>query len=298
MSYVLMRVMQFHGIAHSHALTQNDYSFRLSSYGFGCYGKGTMLGGVFEIGFVDKNPLVFQVLNHDISFIARENDVFIIPPNHHVEVKSQFPGEHKHTSAEFLLDCTTNYLDKESLSSADYEAIEDNSLFLPYVIKASKSNEDLIAMIRCIARDRMLMHKRSYFEDCVNFMQILSSIRLNALKDKDELEVSPAHHRYCGKAKEYISQNIGSRITLDEIAKSVGINKNYLTNVFSTCENVPISEYINRMKLKYMLELITKYKYSIKKAGESVGFQDANYVSRLFRKYHGITVTEYLSMHQ
>lgn len=76
----------------------------------------------------------------------------------------------------------------------------------------------------------------------------------------------------------------------------MGINKNYLTNIFSSCEKIGIAEYINRVKLNRMKELIVKYNYSIKKASEAVGFQDVNYVSRIFKKYFGITISEYRRM--
>ena len=52
-------------------------------------------------------------------------------------------------------------------------------------------------------------------------------------------------------------------------------------------------EYINRRKLSYMLELIRRYGYTLAQAGEHVGFGDANYVSRIFKRYYGMTLTEY-----
>jgi AraC-like DNA-binding protein len=42
-----------------------------------------------------------------------------------------------------------------------------------------------------------------------------------------------------------------------------------------------------------MTELIRRYGYSLTEAAEHVGYQDANYVSRLFKKYYGMTVSDY-----
>ena len=73
----------------------------------------------------------------------------------------------------------------------------------------------------------------------------------------------------------------------------MGVSKNYLTNVFSSSEGLPLIEFINRRKLSYMIELIRRYHYTLAQAGEHVGFTDANYVSRIFKRYYGMTLTEY-----
>ena len=52
-------------------------------------------------------------------------------------------------------------------------------------------------------------------------------------------------------------------------------------------------EYINRRKLSYMVELIRRYDYTLAEAGEHVGYNDVNYISRIFKRYYGMTVTEY-----
>ena len=52
-------------------------------------------------------------------------------------------------------------------------------------------------------------------------------------------------------------------------------------------------EYINRSKLSYMMILIRRYGYTLAQAGKHVGFTDVNYISRIFKRYYGMTVTEY-----
>ena len=105
--------------------------------------------------------------------------------------------------------------------------------------------------------------------------------------------VSPGNRRHCARAKAYISQNIDRKLTVSEVANAVGVSKNYLTNVFSASEGLPLMEYINRSKLSYMLLLIRRYGYTLQQAGSQVGFADVNYISRIFKRYYGMTVTEY-----
>ena len=35
------------------------------------------------------------------------------------------------------------------------------------------------------------------------------------------------------------------------------------------------------------------YDYTVSEAGLQVGYNDANYISRIFKRYYGMTVTEY-----
>ena len=104
---------------------------------------------------------------------------------------------------------------------------------------------------------------------------------------------SPGNRRHCNRAKAYVSENIGKRLTVSDVANAIGVSKNYLTNVFSSTEGIPLMEYINRSKLSYMMLLIRRYDYTLAQAGKHVGFSDVNYISRIFKRYYGMTVTEY-----
>lgn len=209
-----------------------------------------------------------------------------------------YPGTHKHSSVEFLIDCVTEIMEQNSLTTDDCEWIQGQRVILPYVIVPSKDSSELVMMIRQLARDKMMMVEKNYFEECQAFMTLLAIIASHMRQNIAEGAVPPSYRRYCQKAKEYISQHVDRHISVDEIANYVGINKNYLTNIFSICEKSHISEYINRIRLNRLKELITKYNYSIKDASEAVGFSDANYVSRIFKKYYGITLSEYRRMNK
>ena len=123
-------------------------------------------------------------------------------------------------------------------------------------------------------------------------MQLLHKLS-QRIHSEDAGAVSPGNRRHCARAKAYISENINRRISVSDVAAAVGVSKNYLTNVFSGSEGVPLMEYINRSKLSYMLVLIRRYGYTLQQAGKQVGYSDVNYISRIFKRYYGMTVTEY-----
>ncbi len=278
-----LEFLQFHKIVHAHTMTRENYRYELDSCIPELEGG---FGGVLEIGVVELTPLRFEFMPSHWSIEIGQGDVYIIPPGQHVQVSAVSAGKHTHTSVEFLIDCITR-------PAAQIAPVENRRVCLPFVIPAAEVSDELTMLIRQLARDRMRMVQKTYFEECGAFMQILSLIASMQRRHADGRSASPAHIRYCRQAKEYITQNIQRKITLEELAAYVGISRNYLTNLFSACEQQPLCEYINRVKLNHLLELMTKYGMSMRDAAEAVGFSDVNYVSRIFRKLYGMTLSEY-----
>lgn len=278
-----LEIIGFDRIALAHSLVSDNYNYQLNNEGYGIYGKTPPGGGVLEIGFVEQNPVL---LTGDLGqFLIEENGIFIIPPGCSFSVSVCNRGLHRHTSAEFLIRCQCRQV-------ASCPPPNGKTLTLPLYIPPSPENSEIFTLIRAIASARASQPERSYFEECADFMQLLHKLS-QRVQVEDPGTVSPGNRRHCARAKAYISENINRRITVSDVAAAVGVSKNYLTNVFSGSEGIPLMEYINRSKLSYMLVLIRRYSYTLAQAGKQVGFTDVNYISRIFKRYYGMTVTDY-----
>ena len=282
--YTELKILSFERCAFAQSLATTDYHYRLQNEGYGIYGQAPANGGVLEIGFVEQNPIVLS--GDQGETVIEENCIFIIPPKSNFTVRSLTPDLHRHTTAEFLIRCQVRPVDA-------YKPPVGKTVTLPLIIPPSPGTAEIYSLIRAIACAKTTQSERSYFEECSDFMQLVH--KLTALVQDSGMggEISPGNRRYCDRAKTFISENIDRRLTVSDVAGAVGVSKNYLTNVFSSSEGIPLMEYINRRKLSYMLELIRRYGYSLAQAGEHVGFGDANYVSRIFKRYYGMTLTEY-----
>lgn len=282
--YTELKILSFERCAFAQSLATTDYHYRLQNEGYGIYGQAPANGGILEIGFVEQNPIVLA--GDDGEFLIEENCIFIIPPKSNFSVRSVTPDLHRHTTAEFLIRCQSKRVD-------GYRPPLGKTVTLPLILPPSLGNSEIFSLIRAIACAKTTQSERSYFEECADFMLLIHKI--TALLDASGIagDVSPGNRRYCDRAKTFISENIDRRLSVSDVASAVGVSKNYLTNVFSGSEGIPLMEYINRRKLSYMLELIRRYGYTLAQAGEHVGFTDANYVSRIFKRYYGMTLTEY-----
>ena len=96
------------------------------------------------------------------------------------------------------------------------------------------------------------------------------------------------------KAKNYSSivkamnDNIDKRLTVGELAMLCNMSKINLQKTFSHYAGVGVMEYFNRLKVQYATELLRKG-LSVKEAGLSVGFEDQNYFSTVFKRISGHT---------
>ena len=284
MQFTCYEFLQFDRIAFAHTLSAEDYHYELDAQGYSIYGQTPENGGVLEVGFVEKNPIILS--GGSGEFRVAEKSIFILPPGSRFSVRAEQPGVHIHTSVEFLLQCRTR-------PAEEFMPPEGKSFTLPLILPYSAGSQEVLVMIRNIANAKAARLSRSWFEACGEFMQLMGKLCALAGSMAPREQLPPSSLRYCTQAKTYISENMHKHLSVGEIARSIGISKNYLTNIFKLCEGVSITEYANRSKLMYMLELMRRYGYSIAQAGAHVGFRDGDYVSRLFKKYYGMTVSQY-----
>lgn len=73
----------------------------------------------------------------------------------------------------------------------------------------------------------------------------------------------------------------------------MGLSSSYLCRVFKEETGVNINTYINNLRMAKAVRLLEDKNYYIKEVAISVGFDDQLYFSRLFKKYYGVTPSQY-----
>lgn len=95
------------------------------------------------------------------------------------------------------------------------------------------------------------------------------------------------------KAQDYIEDNYFSEITLDEISRDACISPHYFCTLFKNETGENFIDYLTNVRIQKAKELLDKDELSVKEIGYKVGYGDANYFSRIFKKIVGKTATEY-----
>ena len=94
-------------------------------------------------------------------------------------------------------------------------------------------------------------------------------------------------------AKGYIAAHYHENIKLNTIADFVHVNSSYLSRVFKKETGETITEVINRHRVEKAKELLPNKNIKTYEVAAMVGIDDSTYFSQVFKKYAGVSPTEY-----
>ncbi len=92
---------------------------------------------------------------------------------------------------------------------------------------------------------------------------------------------------------EYIENHMHDRITVQILADELEMNVSWLSTVFAREVGLSVSDYIRQKKLTAAKHLLSYNEYSCTDIAEYLGFASESHFSTLFKKYEGVTPTEY-----
>ena len=168
----------------------------------------------------------------------------------------------------------------------DFE--EGTDLCLPSYISPPVS-EKFVKRLRRIV-DEFTLCRTTTVKLASDVLYLLAEISAEYAKISAEKE-SYGNFMYAEKAKRYIATHIDRKLYVAEIAESVGLSVGYLSNLFRRATGQTLIEFINRTKLARVKEL-TERGLTVKEAGVLSGYDDENYVSRIYKKYFGKNITD------
>lgn len=126
-----------------------------------------------------------------------------------------------------------------------------------------------------------LTESRAIFEDIIK------------IKEKKAKEREP---EWFGRMLDYIEEHYqDAELNVTKLADEFSITVPYLSRSFKNLAGCGVLEYIHRVKLRHVKEML-KNDCSIKNASSAAGYTDAQALTRAFKRYEGITPTQYREM--
>lgn len=111
--------------------------------------------------------------------------------------------------------------------------------------------------------------------------------------NKYEVEKKSNSQIYVEKAVDYIWQYIYRKVSVEELARFVSIDRSYLASIFKEYTGVSPQRYIMDIKMKTACEYLLSTDYDITYIAQSVGYEDLFVFSHAFKKYMGVSPKEY-----
>lgn len=95
---------------------------------------------------------------------------------------------------------------------------------------------------------------------------------------------------YVEKVKEIVETNFAQKITIEDIARIIGLNRSYLCSLFKQQMNTSIQEYLIRIRVQKACEMMGNVELTIGDISRSVGYNDPLLFSKMFKKIKGASL--------
>ena len=227
-----------------------------------------------EITFLKKGNLTYYDETNNNKFIIKEGTIFIGAHNTIKKVYTSTFHEH-HT---FSLIFSPGKGNSDGFSFSYLPVITDET-----VCRSIAKYIDLLIMESKISGAYGLKTISYIFR----ILEIIDSYSTSAYENN-----LYGNMQYVNRAKKYIVEHIDQKVTIDDVAYVLNITPQYLCNIFKKVTGTTIITYVNQLKLEKIKNLVINNGLTLRQAGESVGFEDENYTSRMFKKYYGKNISE------
>ncbi|GGD82514.1 AraC family transcriptional regulator [Paenibacillus nasutitermitis] len=125
------------------------------------------------------------------------------------------------------------------------------------------------------------------YRDVENALIVVTKYIGNQNKPEFKNKLNPAF------VSQYIELHYMENLYLDDIAEVLETSPKYFSNYFKKTFGINYVEYLNKVRLSHARELLRDTNASIAEVGEKTGYQNASTFTTTFKKYYGISPSEY-----
>ena len=113
------------------------------------------------------------------------------------------------------------------------------------------------------------------------------------LNDQKEGRTANEENYHIKKCKDYIFSHLHEKIQVQDIAKELGLNANYLSALFPKCEKISLTDFILKEKIKLAQNLLIYSRYTYSEIATYLGFSSQSHLGKQFKKSTGMTLRQY-----
>jgi two-component system response regulator YesN len=124
--------------------------------------------------------------------------------------------------------------------------------------------------------------------------ETLKSLSLSVIhKIVEKIEKAMDKNPIIRDAIEYIDKNYYKDINLESVAREVYVTPAYLSILFKKEMNINFVNYLHKVRVEKAKKLLEDRSLKTYQVASMVGFGDEKYFSQIFKKYTGLTPTQY-----
>jgi len=98
---------------------------------------------------------------------------------------------------------------------------------------------------------------------------------------------------FIARAKQFINDNQGEELSLNQVAKAVNMSSFYFCKKFKKITGINFTEYITRVRIEKSRNLLLNPNLRVSEIAYEVGFQSLTHFNRMFKRVLGSSPTDY-----
>lgn len=177
----------------------------------------------------------------------------------------------------------------------DWEPSRIKLLIFEIIVLLIRTVEEMGGYFKNVMKDEKCS-PYEYIHRCetlTDMQQFLSTFVINCVEEIERVRVGKGY-TLVEKAKEIMEASLEQReFSLDDVAARLYISPNYLRTLFKQQVGESFVEYLTRIRMEKALKLLDDVTLKVHQIAERVGYIDQHYFSICFKKYYGLTPTEY-----
>lgn len=100
--------------------------------------------------------------------------------------------------------------------------------------------------------------------------------------------------KYVTLATDFIAQHYADAdISITSIATELGVSEGHLSHIFKKETGYTVINYLTQYRIHAAMELLQDCKYKVYQVAEQVGYRDVSYFSSTFKKFTGVSPSDY-----
>ncbi|MCI5699911.1 MAG: AraC family transcriptional regulator [Lachnospiraceae bacterium] len=124
----------------------------------------------------------------------------------------------------------------------------------------------------------------------IGYLYIILSSIINTSSSEIAMKQS---HGYIKEAISYIKANYHTEISIEDISKSLSLDRKYFSKLFKMELNLSPSEYLMQFRISKACELLQTTNMTISEIAVTVGYSNQFSFSRVFKKHLGMSPTDF-----
>jgi two-component system response regulator YesN len=172
-----------------------------------------------------------------------------------------------------------------------WDVMEERRLPMHFVKETAERIDKICARISGLNADKAddLAESRSHRELQQRLRQRLDRYMTHRIKQSRDF----TDHEEVNKIIEYVRRNYDKDVTLKTMAKYVAMDESYLSGLFKKKTGETLIQYLQRVRIEQAKFYLEQTDWPVHEIGERVGFANANYFFKIFKRWTNLTPADY-----